>query len=98
MVVLDFQSFFKPLLDVATDCSKGVEHEKSFFAGIAAFIGPETRSQEELWADLIKDEKRLESPAWHGEILKERGVAYSAGKLTTSDWAQAKSGTDRIVS
>jgi putative addiction module component (TIGR02574 family) len=53
---------------------------------------------EELWADLVKDEKKLESPAWHGEILKERGVAYSAGKLTTSDWEQAKKRIKKKVS
>jgi len=45
---------------------------------------------ETLWADLSKDEKKLESPAWHGSVLKEREAAYTAGKLTASDWEQAK--------
>jgi putative addiction module component (TIGR02574 family) len=45
---------------------------------------------ETLWADLIKDEKKLESPAWHGAVLKEREASYSSGKLTASDWEQAK--------
>jgi putative addiction module component (TIGR02574 family) len=45
---------------------------------------------ETLWADLARDEKKLESPDWHGAILKERGTAYAAGKLTASDREQAK--------
>jgi hypothetical protein len=45
---------------------------------------------EELWADLIKDEKKMGSPAWNGSVLKEREVAYAACKLTSSDWEQAK--------
>jgi putative addiction module component (TIGR02574 family) len=45
---------------------------------------------ETLWADLARDEKKLESPAWHGAVLKEREAAYTAGKLTVSDWEQAK--------
>ena len=53
---------------------------------------------EELWADLVKDEKKLQSPIWHGAILKERGEAYAAGKLTPSDWEQAKKRIKKKVS
>ena len=45
---------------------------------------------EDLWADMTKDEKKLESPAWHGAVLKERGAAYAAGKLKASGWEEAK--------
>ncbi len=45
---------------------------------------------ETLWTDLSRDEKKLESPAWHGAVLKEREAAYAAVKLTASDWEQAK--------
>lgn len=45
---------------------------------------------ETLWSDLARDEKKLESPAWHGAVLKEREATYAAGKLTASDWGQAK--------
>ncbi len=45
---------------------------------------------ETLWADLARDEKKLESPAWHGAILKERAAAYAANELIASDWEQAK--------
>jgi hypothetical protein len=40
---------------------------------------------EALWADL-----RLESPAWHETVLRDREEAYAAGKITVSDWEQAK--------
>ncbi len=53
---------------------------------------------ETLWADLAGDEKKLESPAWHGALLKERGAAYAAGKLTASDWEQAKKRIKKKVS
>ena len=45
---------------------------------------------ESLWADLTRDEKKLKSPAWHETVLKDRGEAYAAGKITGSDWEQAK--------
>jgi putative addiction module component (TIGR02574 family) len=53
---------------------------------------------ETLWADLAKDEKKLESPAWHGAVLRERAEAYAAGKLTVSDWGEAKKRIKKKVS
>ncbi len=53
---------------------------------------------ETLWASLAKDEKKMESPAWHGVVLKERGAAYAAGKLDASDWEQAKKRIKKKVS
>ena len=53
---------------------------------------------ETLWADLIRDEKKMASPAWHGIVLKERGAAYSEGKLAVSDWEQAKKRIKKKVS
>jgi Putative addiction module component len=29
------------------------------------------RIMEELWADLSRDESQVESPAWHGDVLRE---------------------------
>jgi len=40
--------------------------------------------------------KKLASPAWHGAVLKEREAAYAAGKLTASDWEQAKKRIKKI--
>lgn len=48
---------------------------------------------EAIWDDLAKDEKKLESPAWHEAVLKDREKALEAGKATVSDWEEAK---DRI--
>lgn len=48
---------------------------------------------ESLWDDLSRDEKTLESPAWHEAVLKDREKALAEGKATVSDWEEAK---DRI--
>jgi len=53
---------------------------------------------EALWADLSRDEKRLKSPSWHETILKDREEAYVAGKVTVSDWEQAKKRIKKKVS
>jgi hypothetical protein len=53
---------------------------------------------ETLWADLTREEKRLESPAWHGVILEDREKALKAGKVTVSDWEQAKKRGKKKVS
>jgi len=45
---------------------------------------------ETLWADLTREGKKLKSPAWHETVLKDRGEAFAAGKVTVSDWEQAK--------
>jgi putative addiction module component (TIGR02574 family) len=45
---------------------------------------------ETLWAELTRDEKRLESPAWHQTVLEDREAAFKAAKVTASDWEQAK--------
>jgi len=53
---------------------------------------------EALWADLTRDEKRLKSPAWHETVLKDREEAFAAGKITVSDWEQAKKRIRKKVS
>ncbi len=53
---------------------------------------------ETLWADLTRDEKKLKSPAWHETVLKDREEAYAAGKITVSDWEQAKKRIRRKLS
>ena len=45
---------------------------------------------EELWADLSRDEAQVESPAWHGDVLRERAEAVKSGKETFMDWDTAK--------
>ncbi len=53
---------------------------------------------ETLWADLSRDEKKLKSPAWHETVLKDRQEAYVAGKVSVSDWEQAKKRIKKKVS
>jgi len=53
---------------------------------------------ETLWADLTRGEEKLESPAWHGAILKDREKALKAGRVTVSDWEQAKKRIKKKVS
>jgi hypothetical protein len=48
------------------------------------------RAMEALWADLSKNEKEFESPAWHGEILRETERLIAEGKAKFSDWETAK--------
>jgi len=53
---------------------------------------------ETLWADLTRDEKKFESPAWHESVLKEREEAFAAGKVSVSDWTEAKERIKQKVS
>jgi len=50
------------------------------------------RVMEELWESLSADGARLESPAWHGEALRETEQHYDAGQEQPIDWAIAKQG------
>jgi hypothetical protein len=48
------------------------------------------RIMEELWEDLSRDESKVESPAWHGDVLRERAQAVKSGKEVCQDWEEAK--------
>jgi len=45
---------------------------------------------EAVWADLSREEDKLESPAWHRGILDDREAAFAAGEVAASDWEEAK--------
>jgi hypothetical protein len=47
---------------------------------------------EALWEDLSRDGEDFESPAWHGEVLREREKALQAGedRFLTVDEARAE--------
>ena len=53
---------------------------------------------ETLWADMIGNEKNLESPAWHEAILNDREASFKTGKITASDWVEAKERIKKKVS
>jgi hypothetical protein len=48
------------------------------------------RLMEELWTDLSREDADLDSPAWHGEVLRETAGRLDAGMETSLDWDQAK--------
>lgn len=48
------------------------------------------RAMEALWADLSRDDSQVESPAWHGDVLRDRADAVKSGKETFMDWETAK--------
>ncbi|HBC89675.1 MAG TPA: acyl-protein synthetase [Lentisphaeria bacterium] len=48
------------------------------------------QTMEAIWADLSKDDANIESPAWHGEVLKETEARVASGQEKATDWATAK--------
>jgi hypothetical protein len=48
------------------------------------------RAMEELWESLSGDAARLESPAWHGDALRETERRLETGQEQPVDWATAK--------
>lgn len=48
------------------------------------------RAMEELWESLSREPSQLESPAWHGDVLRETERRYAAGQEKPIDWAIAK--------
>ena len=50
------------------------------------------QAMETLWADLSKDEASVESPSWHGDLLRETEERVSSGLESPVDWTSAKQG------
>jgi len=48
------------------------------------------RAMEVLWADLSRNAENFESPAWHGNVLRERDQRVAEGKESFIDWDEAK--------
>jgi len=53
---------------------------------------------EALWADLTRGESKFKSPAWHEAVLRDREEAFATGKVSLSDWEQAKKRIKKKVS
>ncbi|MCF8370678.1 MAG: addiction module protein [Bacteroidales bacterium] len=45
---------------------------------------------ESLWDDLAGKEQIYQSPTWHQDVLRDREEALLEGKLSISDWEEAK--------
>jgi hypothetical protein len=48
------------------------------------------RAMEALWADSSRDEAQFESPAWHGDVLRDREEKIKSGRESFMDWEAAK--------
>ena len=48
------------------------------------------RAMETLWAELSRDEARIDAPRWHGVTLRETERLVRDGKAKFSDWQTAK--------
>jgi hypothetical protein len=48
------------------------------------------RTMEELWVSLSQQESRLESPAWHKNVLSETAARFKVGDEPPIDWDAAK--------
>ena len=48
------------------------------------------RAMETLWADLSRSDEQIESPAWHGDVLRERAEAVKSGREQFLTWEDAK--------
>ena len=47
-------------------------------------------AMEALWQDLSRNADQFESPAWHGEVLREREKRVEEGQETYVNWEAAK--------
>lgn len=47
-------------------------------------------AMEALWQDLSRNADWFESPAWHGDVLREREKRVEEGKEVYVDWEAAK--------
>jgi hypothetical protein len=53
-------------------------------------VAEKLRAMEILWADLSRNEAQIESPAWHGDVLRDREVRIKSGEEKFIDWETAK--------
>jgi putative addiction module component (TIGR02574 family) len=48
------------------------------------------QAMEAIWASLSQNVDEIESPAWHGEVLRERQRQVDAGETAFIPWEEAK--------
>lgn len=53
-------------------------------------LAEKLRAFESLWDDLCRTPGSVESPAWHGDVLREREAALRDGREEVMDWEEAK--------
>ena len=58
-------------------------------------VAEELPLMEAIWASLSSKPDELESPAWHGEVLRERARQVEAGETHFIPWEEARREIDR---
>lgn len=53
-------------------------------------VAEKLRAMEMLWADLSRNEAQIESPSWHGDVLRDREARVKSGEEEFMDWEAAK--------
>ncbi len=48
------------------------------------------QTMEILWSDLCRDSEEMESPSWHGTLLRETEERIASGEEDVLDWPAAK--------
>jgi hypothetical protein len=48
------------------------------------------QAMELLWDNLSSNEQETESPAWHGDVLRETETRVASGEEKALDWEVAK--------
>ena len=52
--------------------------------------GEKLQAMEELWAELTRNADAYDSPAWHGDVLRERDRRVAEGRETYMKWEDVK--------
>ena len=56
------------------------------------------QAMEILWDELCRNDKEIESPPWHGDILHQRENMLARGEDEFEDWKQAKNDIRKNIS
>ena len=56
------------------------------------------QAMEELWTELTRNADAYDSPAWHGEVLRERDRRVAEGREIYIKWEDAKRELRDLVS
>ncbi len=55
------------------------------------------QTMEILWSDLCRDSEEMESPSWHGALLRETEARIASGEEDVLDWPTAKQKLRRSI-
>jgi hypothetical protein len=53
-------------------------------------VAEKLRAMEAIWENLSRDESQIDSPEWHGDVLRERDAKIKSGGEKFVDWETAK--------